>query len=332
MISKLKFILIVGLLPFALWAEEPELSEADKIAIQQAIEAYDESPWELAIAAGYGVRTTPLADSEDTPLYLVVDFAWFGDWFFFDNGDLGVAVHESEKLSVNIIAHINNERSIFEWFNNESGGISFLPESLSSSLRSIGANYFDSATGLALESNEINEFSSSEQDFSALSINDDDSIQVIPVDEPVTITDRNIAVDGGLELIYSDDWGDLQLQMLSDLSFTHKGFEVWASYSYFWRHKNWRITPSFGINWKSSNLLDYYYGVRPEEIRHNRPAYQASSGFNSFARLSVSYQIDENWGIVGVAEYENLSRSIRRSPLVDRSSSETLFIGVMYRF
>jgi outer membrane scaffolding protein for murein synthesis (MipA/OmpV family) len=150
--------------------------------------------------------------------------------------------------------------------------------------------------------------------------------------ESIEIPRRSFAVDGGLEIIYTDDWGDLQLQVLSDISFTHKGFEVWASYAYPWQHENWKLVPSLGINWKSSNLLNYYYGVRGGEETSVRSAYTATSGFNSFVKLSLSYRINDNWGIVGVAEYETLSRSIRLSPIVDRQSIETLFIGIMYNF
>lgn len=266
-----------------------KLSAVDEAEIQKAIELYEERPWELGLAAGYGVRTNPLVNSDDIPMYAVINAAWFGDWFFFDNGDLGVSVHESEKLSVNFIAHINDEREVFEWLNNTRLGVQFFGVEAASLIEDIA-------------------------------------------EEQIEIPKRNLAVDGGLEIVYADDWGDLQLQVLTDLSFAHKGAEIWASYAYPWRHGNWKIVPSIGINWKSHNLVNYYYGVRNSEDRINRPAYTAGSGFNSFVKLSIAYRFSDNWGVVGVAEYETLSRSIRRSPIVDQDSIETLFIGLMYSF
>ncbi|MCF6202705.1 MAG: MipA/OmpV family protein [Methylococcaceae bacterium] len=286
MIQKLITIFLLGFSCYATSMAAPPF-DIDDEEIQQAIDSYEERPWELGLAAGYGVRTNPLINSDDIPMYVVLNIAWFGDYLFFDNGDVGLSIHETDKLSINFIAHINNEREIFEWLNNSQLGIQF-----------DGAGF----TGTA------------------------------PPDKPVEVPGRSLAVDGGLEMIYADDWGDIQLQVLGDLTNTHKGFEVWASYAFPWRHGDWNIVPSVGLNWKSRHLLDYYYGIRDSEVEVNRPAYKAHSGFNNFARLSVAYHINDNWGITGIAEYETLSRSIRQSPIVDEDGIGTLFIGLMYNF
>lgn len=303
----------------------------DNEVVQQAIDEYEQSPWELGVAAGYGVRTNPLVNSEDIPLYAVLDIAWFGERFFFDNGDLGLTLHETDSLSISLIAHVNNERNVFSWLSNENFGVQLLSNT--------GASFADTATdkqnidaiagsdrGAVMEASASN----SEDKHSDVAPNPRESVKVEAAS--VKIPRRGVAVDGGIELIYGGDWGDIQIQALSDWSFTHKGFEFWASYAYYWRFGNWRLSPSIGLNWKSSDLLDYYYGVRESEATSSRPAYHAASGFNSFARLSLAYRFNDNWSIVGVAEYENLSRSIRHSPIVDRDNIETLFIGLMYRF
>ena len=137
------------------------------------------------MAAGYGRRSNPLVNSDDIPLYALLNIAWFGDWLFFDNGDLGLTLHETDTLSVNLIAHVNNEHGVFEWFNNSKTGVQFFPNS----------------------------------SFSP-------SPETDPVPEqPVKPPKRKFAVNGGLEIIYADDWGDFQLQLLSDISATHKGME-----------------------------------------------------------------------------------------------------------
>ena len=308
MFKNLILIVLFTLCNNKMLSAAPSLSAAEEAEIQKAIESYQERPWELGLAAGYGVRTNPLIHSDDIPMYAVINAAWFGDWFFFDNGDLGVTVHESDKLSINFIAHINGEREVFEWLNNSRLGIHF-------------------ATGAAADFSPPANDSSGTEESSLFPPEVTENLQ-----EQIEIPKRNLAVDGGLEIGYADVWGDLQLQILTDLSFTHKGAEVWASYAYPWQHGNWKIVPSVGISWKSHNLLNYYYGVRNSEVRLNRPAYTARSGFNGFVKLSLAYHFNEHWGIVGVAEYEALSRSIRRSPIVDQNSIETLFIGLMYNF
>jgi len=308
MLKKLILIVLFTLCNNSQVLAATDLSVAEKAEIQKAIDEYQERPWELGLAAGYGVRTNPLINSDDIPMYAVINAAWFGDWFFFDNGDLGVTVHESEKLSVSFIAHINDERAVFEWLNNSTLGIQFTPEA--------GGDFSPPIN----ESDEAAESSSSSPELTE------------EEREQIEIPKRSLAVDGGLEIGYAGDWGDLQLQILTDLSFAHKGAEVWASYAYPWQHGNWKIVPSIGVNWKSHNLLNYYYGVRNSEAEFNRPAYTARSGFNGFVKLSAAYHFNDHWGVVGVAKYETLSRSIRRSPIVDQNSIETLFIGLMYKF
>lgn len=291
MIQKLITIFLLGFSCCTTSMAEPPQAIDDE-EIQQAIDAYEERPWELGLAAGYGVRTNPLINSDDIPMYVVLNIAWFGDYLFFDNGDVGLSIHETDKLSINFIAHINNEREIFEWLNNSQLGIQF------------------NAAGSSFVPTDTNGMPT----------------------KPVEVPDRNLAVDGGLEMIYADDWGDIQLQVLGDLTNTHKGFEVWASYAFPWQSGDWNIVPSVGLNWKNSHLLDYYYGIRDSEVEVNRPAYKADSGFNSFARLSIAYHINDSWGVTGIAEYETLSRSIRHSPIVDEDGIGTLFIGLMYNF
>ncbi|MDH5622457.1 MAG: hypothetical protein OEY74_10280, partial [Gammaproteobacteria bacterium] len=43
-----------------------------------------ESRWRLGAALGYGVRSNPLIQSDDIPIIIDVDIAWFGDRWFFD--------------------------------------------------------------------------------------------------------------------------------------------------------------------------------------------------------------------------------------------------------
>lgn len=72
-----------------------------------------ESPWRLGIALGYGSRTNPLIQSDDIPIVVDLDVAWFGSRWFFDNGDLGVAVWDDARFTTNLIARVNSDRVFF---------------------------------------------------------------------------------------------------------------------------------------------------------------------------------------------------------------------------
>jgi outer membrane protein len=72
-----------------------------------------ESRWRLGAALGYGERSNPLVQSDDIPIVVDLDIAWFGDHFFFDNGDLGVTFADNDLLTASVVARINSDRVFF---------------------------------------------------------------------------------------------------------------------------------------------------------------------------------------------------------------------------
>lgn len=71
------------------------------------------SRWQLGIALGYGQRTNPLQFSDDIPVVVDIDVAWFGDRFFFDNGDLGYTFADNALLTASIVGRLNSDRVFF---------------------------------------------------------------------------------------------------------------------------------------------------------------------------------------------------------------------------
>ena len=72
-----------------------------------------ESRWQLGIALGYGLRTNPLVQSDDIPIIVDIDIAWFGDHFFFDNGDLGLTFVDNEYVTTSLVGRVNSDRVFF---------------------------------------------------------------------------------------------------------------------------------------------------------------------------------------------------------------------------
>ena len=72
-----------------------------------------ESRWRLGAALGYGVRSNPLVQSDDIPIYVDLDIAWFGDLWFFDNGDLGGTFADNDALTASLVARVNSDRVFF---------------------------------------------------------------------------------------------------------------------------------------------------------------------------------------------------------------------------
>lgn len=75
--------------------------------------ARQQSPWRLGLALGYGERSNPLIQSSDIPVAVDVDIAWFGRRWFFDNGDLGLTISNTQAQTVSLVARVNSDRVFF---------------------------------------------------------------------------------------------------------------------------------------------------------------------------------------------------------------------------
>lgn len=73
----------------------------------------DESRWRIGAAFGYGERSNPLVQSEDLPVVVDLDIAWFGDRWFFDNGDGGITFADNPALTASLIGRVNSDRVFF---------------------------------------------------------------------------------------------------------------------------------------------------------------------------------------------------------------------------
>jgi len=88
------------------------LTAAPSLA-DEAVDAPAESRWRLGAALGYGERSNPLVQSDDIPILVDLDIAWFGDHWFFDNGDLGVTLADNQALTASLVARFNSDRVFF---------------------------------------------------------------------------------------------------------------------------------------------------------------------------------------------------------------------------
>lgn len=78
-----------------------------------AAEEDKESSWRLGAAFGYGQRSNPLVQSDDIPIVVDLDIAWFGERWFFDNGDLGFTVTNNKTVTASLVARVNSDRLFF---------------------------------------------------------------------------------------------------------------------------------------------------------------------------------------------------------------------------
>lgn len=93
-----------------------------------------------------------------------------------------------------------------------------------------------------------------------------------------------------------------------------------------------RLEPRLGAAWQSADLVDYYYGVRPEEARPGRPAFRGEATVNATAGLFVFTPLSRRLLLQSFLRLERLGPEIEDSPIVADSTALTAFAAVSYRF
>lgn len=261
----------------------------------------EERRWRLGAAVGFGERSNPLIQSDDIPVVIDLDIAYFGDRWFFDNGDLGLEVIDNPWLTTNLVARVNSDRTFFgktrtRYVNFQvlAGGdtvpISYPPPPLGS------------------------------------------AEQPEPSPQPLKPPKRDYAIEAGFETLLGGDWGQSTLRAFHDVSGTHGGWEVSADYSYRFTRGRFSLTPVVGVSWKSADLSDYYWGVHADEASATLQAYEARAGLGWEAGVRASWFLSKRMRLAVSANFERLQHSVAQSPLVERDYVFGYFAGVGWQF
>lgn len=144
--------------------------------------------------------------------------------------------------------------------------------------------------------------------------------------------DRRKSADLGLELTWERERFGLRLTPAVDVLGRSDGAEVSLEAFVPFRFGPVRLEPRAGLSWESSDLADYYYGVRPEEARPDRPAYGVGATLNTTAGLFVFSPLGRRLAFQGFLKLDRLGSEIADSPIVDDATALTAFGAVSYRF
>jgi len=261
-----------------------------------------EKNWRFGVGLGYGQRTNPLIQSEDIPVVVDLDIAWFGERWFFDNFDLGFALVDNARFTTNVVARLNSDRAFFGKTNTRY--VNF-------SLTAGGAQAPIVASPGAPSPPPGSNFNEAVE---------------------LKVPDRDYAVELGLEMLLDGEWGQATLRAFHDVSGTHEGYEISADYSYRWIRGRFSLAPSVGVAWKSAALSDYYWGVHADEVLPTLQGYQVDAGLGWEAGLRASYYFTKSMRFALSANYERLQHSVAMSPIVAEPEVIGYFAGLAWQF
>lgn len=123
----------------------------------------------------------------------------------------------------------------------------------------------------------------------------------------------------------------LDLASLSPFSETD-GWLVDFYYNDLIIYRNWDIYVGGGLTYYSGQVVDYYYGVKEEEVTAFRSFYKPDDGFKGTFEIYARHPISQNWSFnLGITQtyYSNV---IKRSPLVAKQHISQFLLGVFYVF
>ena len=148
--------------------------------------------------------------------------------------------------------------------------------------------------------------------------------------------DRKWTLEMGGSLSKNFPFGKITADLSADILNEHKGYELGCYYSYDFRDSRKNpaliLTPYIGLNYRSRQLNDYYYGVRASEATASRPEYNAGDSTGLAAGLRINYIYSEKLSLMAMVSFEWLGNEIKKSPIVDKDHIESYLFGIMYKF
>lgn len=189
--------------------------------------------------------------------------------------------------------------------------------------------FFDDVVGYTLYANDnfmFNSIASPTEDFILFN---DFTYEIDDVPELRALEERNPSLNGGVELIFNGKWGEFVMQLQTDLLGIHKGHIADFSYAQIFSGSKWDIRPTVGLIWKSSNYVDYFYGVSATDARATSlPEYDGRAALNWYFSIEARYQIIEDWNFVTAYYVQYADEGMADSPLLESDRYIEALAGV----
>ncbi|UHQ54232.1 MULTISPECIES: MipA/OmpV family protein [Microbulbifer] len=145
--------------------------------------------------------------------------------------------------------------------------------------------------------------------------------------------DRDSTLMAGLGLVYEGPNGfEFDLGYEHDVLDQIGGGSAVARVSRGFQFGKLRLSPELGVNWLSSDLADYDFGVPVSAATPARPAYNVGDTVTVEVGLGGLYEITENWRVILSVGVEDLGSDITDSPIVDDDRVIKGFGAVTYAF
>lgn len=248
--------------------------------------------WQVRVGFGLGHRSNPLVSGRNFPYWIMPDISYYANHWFFDNGTLGYSWTLSPTLQLSLLSRLNEEKGYFR----RAHPSNFFTQSMTNSIR---------FSGPMLQT---------------------EAMPAVSIDE---VSKRPTALDAGLQLDWFLPHVQVKANFWQDISQQYHGQHASLTLQRGWQHTSgfWQLSGS--VLWKSSKLMQTYYGL---DVNDQVAAfYQPNASWQSELKFSWTYPLSERWSSVVFYRYRWLDQPMIDSPLVQESSIRGWFLGLSYQ-
>lgn len=150
--------------------------------------------------------------------------------------------------------------------------------------------------------------------------------------------DRDPSLGIGGRFSKKTPYGELSATVTRDISSTHNGEEIDLRfgpkpYETPWQGKR-ELDVGFlaGVKWQSSDVIDYYYGVKPSEVTNTRSEYKGKTAITPYIGAKAEAVLSKHFTAHANVIYTDLPKEISDSPIVDGDNDVALTAGLTYWF
>lgn len=147
------------------------------------------------------------------------------------------------------------------------------------------------------------------------------------------MTERKGSLWLGAAASWQTALGELSIELLGDASGHSKGRQWRLGWEReFSLGDQLQLTPRLGLRGLDDRYVDYYVGVRADEVRAGRAAYRGEALQQAEIGLRLGYQLGPRQSLFADLSARSLGGAMERSPLIARRYEAGLFAGWLYRF
>jgi outer membrane protein len=147
--------------------------------------------------------------------------------------------------------------------------------------------------------------------------------------------DRDGTLDLGVEYSYDTGFGKIGIEIVADTLGKHEGYQADISFSYPINFDNGQLSPYIGAEYRSDDLVNYYYGVKNTEVTQIRQFYQADSAVNLVMGIRSTWFSGPHHRFVAMLQFKAFDDSIKDSPIIDADDADdayNMIFGYAYVF